>query len=65
MGFTQKIICEPLNCGVFFKEKVNVRLNNNGHEISIKQHTKEYKHLRSKVHATIRKSKLICNLNIC
>ena len=36
MVFTQKIIWESLNCGIFFLKKVYVRVNKNWHENSIK-----------------------------
>ena len=53
MVLTQKIICEPVNWGTL-SEKVYVRLNKNGHNVSIKQFTREYiKHLRPKVQATL------------
>ena len=35
MNLTQKIIWEPLHCRIFL-EKVYLRLNENGHRISLK-----------------------------
>ena len=47
MILTQKIIWEPINCDIFL-EKVYVRLNENGHNVSI--------NLRPEKQATLRRT---------
>ena len=60
MVFTQKMIWQPLNFGIFL-EKVYKRLNENRHEISIENSKRQKKHLnsRDKLHTVHIKYKII------